>query len=419
MDLSEINDKRPPILNFLRSHLLTIAHVPLSSLLKSALIMTTDQYRDIIPFSWHLLIHNDPHIVATAASMFICCSVRCSEDCINTIKENLSSPNANTRAQAVRRFFALWRNRFHVWMKMEDGAQMVFKVPPPSIDFTLPSPAIGQAQVPVVDPPWMPHVKTKVEELSLKEEEHSTSQTIMTMTRTRRKQKQEMVKKAIREAEERQCELRQQFPLRATAIVQQAAYEPALFHHQTAQQQQQTQNQQSEAVGDDEYVHTTQSRHQMPVAQPLFPSAILGSVPQIIEMIDDVQVDNDGIAVGDVCKKVIWNCITEDSSLFLRHFLEKLTTKDKQEYLFSLLRKLILSFKPLPSQTAYVLMNYIFGFVMFYVRSPSEGSDKTLAQALSLIWLIIPYVHGLYFKDMKQTLKKEQCDVSICVLSIQ
>lgn len=52
------------------------------------------------------------------------------------------------------------------------------------------------------------------------------------MTRTRRKQKQEMVKKAVREAEERQYELRQQFPLRATAVVQQAAYEPALFHHQ-------------------------------------------------------------------------------------------------------------------------------------------------------------------------------------------
>ena len=41
------------------------------------------------------------------------------------------------------------------------------------------------------------------------------------MTRTRRKQKQEMVRKALRRAEERQRELREQFPLRATAIVQQ------------------------------------------------------------------------------------------------------------------------------------------------------------------------------------------------------
>ena len=48
------------------------------------------------------------------------------------------------------------------------------QVPPPGIDFTLPSPPIGQPQLPVVDPPWMPHLKTKVEELSLKEEEHAT-----------------------------------------------------------------------------------------------------------------------------------------------------------------------------------------------------------------------------------------------------
>lgn len=62
---------------------------------------------------------------------------------------------------------------------MEDNAQLVFKVPPPGIDFTWPSPPIGQSQLSVVDPPWMPYIKTKVEELTLKEEEHTTSQTIM------------------------------------------------------------------------------------------------------------------------------------------------------------------------------------------------------------------------------------------------
>lgn len=55
------------------------------------------------------------------------------------------------------------------------------------------------------------------------------------MTRTRRKQKQEMVRRAAHEANERESSLRQKFPFRATAIVQQAAYEPALFHHQTQQ----------------------------------------------------------------------------------------------------------------------------------------------------------------------------------------
>lgn len=53
-----------------------------------------------------------------------------------------------------------------------------------------------------------------------------------------------------------------------------------------------------------------------------------------------------------------------------------------------------------------------FGFVMHYVRAQCEGSDKALGMALSLTWILAPNVHGLYFKDLKQTLKKEQCDVS-------
>ena len=49
---------------------------------------------------------------------------------------------------------------------MEEGAQVSFKVPPPGIEFTLPSPKIGIESLPVVDPPWMPQVKTKVEEVT-------------------------------------------------------------------------------------------------------------------------------------------------------------------------------------------------------------------------------------------------------------
>ncbi|KAH7731934.1 protein unc-80 [Aphelenchoides avenae] len=408
IDLDALNFKRSPIMTFIRNQMLNVVHTPLSTLLKSALVLSTDQYRTVVGVSWQLLLHDDPHLVASAASMFITCAVKCPEESVDVIKADMTHSEATRRTEAVNRFLALWRNRFHVWLKMEDGAQLSFKVPPPGIDFTLPSPPVGQSQLPVVDPPWMPHIKTKVEELSLKEEEHATSQTIMTMTRTRRKQKQELVKRAIREADERQSELRQQFPLRATPLVQQAAYEPALFHHQV--------NQQATVEGEDgEVVQPAPSRYQMPVAQPLFPSSILSVVPLIVEMMDDVQVDRNGRSVGDVCRRIIWSCITEDPSLFLRHFLEKLTNREKQPHLMSLLRKMILTFKPLPSQTACSMLNYLFGFVMFYVRTPCEGSDRSLGQALSLIWLIAPYVHGLYFKDLKQTLKKEQCDQALMI----
>ncbi|VDK69940.1 unnamed protein product [Anisakis simplex] len=263
--------------------------------------------------------------------MFIVTAVRRQEATVSVMQKDLTNPDASVRTAAIRRFHALWRNRFHVWLKMEDGAQMNFKVPPPGIDFTLPSPPIGQSQSAVVDPPWMPHVKTKVEELSLKEEEQATSQTIMTMTRTRRKQKQEMVRRAVREAEERQSALRQKFPLRATAIIHQAAYEPALFHHQLTSQQIT-----SDASGEGKFqndfrhsklsciyqgeMHTSSSRQQMPVAQPLFPSSILSVVPTIIEMLDDVQVDSNGISGHFLCSCSISRCdLLKRSNAFKAH----------------------------------------------------------------------------------------------------
>ncbi|WKY11247.1 hypothetical protein Q1695_003091 [Nippostrongylus brasiliensis] len=391
-----------PMLDYIRTLVLNLVHAPLSVALKSCLLLNPDQYKQLIEVSWQLLLNDDPHVVLSSASMLVAACVRRPEDALKVVRKSLESKNATERTEAVQRFYALWRNRFHVWLKMEEGAQASFKVPPPGIDFTLPSPPIGQSQLPVVDPPWMPHLKTKIEELSLKEEEHATSQTIMTMTRTRRKQKQEMVKRAVREAEERQCEQRQLFRLRCSAIVQQAAYEPALFHHQQEQ-------------GEESENAHHQARHPLPVAQPLFPSPLLAVIPCIIEMLDDPQVDKNGISVSDVARKVIWTCIVEDPSLFFRHFLEKLTNRERQEYLMSLLRKLILRFNPLPSQAAYSLLNYLFGFVMHYVRAQCEGSDKALGMALSLTWILAPNVHGLYFKDLKQTLKKEQCDQALMI----
>lgn len=48
---------------------------------------------------------------------------------------------------------------------------LCFQLPPPSIDFTLPSPTIGLPNLMVVDPPWMPHFKTNIEEVTVNQEE--------------------------------------------------------------------------------------------------------------------------------------------------------------------------------------------------------------------------------------------------------
>jgi len=52
-----------------------------------------------------------------------------------------------------------------------DGRCVYCQIPPPSIDFVLPSPTIGLPCLPIVDPPWSPHFKTKVEEVTINQTE--------------------------------------------------------------------------------------------------------------------------------------------------------------------------------------------------------------------------------------------------------
>ena len=60
------------------------------------------------------------------------------------------------------------KNRYQVWSRLEENGQINMKVTPSQIEFTLPSPKIGIENLPVVDSPWMPKLKTKVENLDIR-----------------------------------------------------------------------------------------------------------------------------------------------------------------------------------------------------------------------------------------------------------
>ena len=62
--------------------------------------------------------------------------------------------------------------RYQIWPRLEENGQINMKVTPSQIEFTLPSPKIGIENLPVVDPPWMPKLKTKVENLDIRRRGH-------------------------------------------------------------------------------------------------------------------------------------------------------------------------------------------------------------------------------------------------------
>ncbi|XP_046393341.1 protein unc-80 homolog [Ischnura elegans] len=391
----------PPILKYIKTQVRDVFHAPMSVLVKGAVVLAEEHFIESLPLAWELLLESSQEVAASAAALFILGAVRAPVQATHLIHGALQDKEPAGRINAILRFQVLWKLRYQVWPRMEDGAHLTFKVPPPGIEFTLPSPKIGIEMLPVVDPPWMPQVKTKVEEVTISQESHRS---LVTATKTRKKQQTELIKLALQAEEDKKRVERENFLITTIPITVQAAYEPSLYH----------------AIGDDhdevdEEQPESQQRsatHHVHSAHSLFPSCLCSAVIEVINLLDDAAVSPDGNAVYEVAYQVIWNCLVEDSALFLRYVLERLT-REKQDLMFKVLRHLIRFVPKLPQQAAFALYNYIIGYVMFYVRTPQEGGQMLIGTALSILWMVVHSVHGIMFKDLKQILRKEQCDASI------
>ncbi|XP_036354476.1 protein unc-80 homolog isoform X2 [Octopus sinensis] len=458
-----------PIVKYITTQAHNLTQSPMAVVTKAAPILSENTFVDMMPVAWELILESDQELAASAATVFLLTSVKAPDKAQAMLVREMQHEDVNHRINSILRFGTLWQFRYQVWPRMEEGANNIFKVPPPNIDFTLPSPTIGLPSQTVIDPPWKPLFKAKIEEVTLNQEE---TKTLVTATTTRRKQQQEMILRALRAEEERKRIGRENFPLTTTPVLQLAAYEPALHHvsedHEEvisltsalAVQEEinmaarrvslapiNRANVQSRSmswrngsihwgrltledlnhyqpsisptptlplIGDED---RTEHMHHMQLLPSFFPSCMCVAILPILHLMDDFDVNNDGMSVADTARNVIWKCLVDDPALFLRHFLEKLTNKDRQEELIFLLRKLLLYFRDLPAQMAHSLFNYLIGYVIFYVRTPSEGGKECIAGALSLLWQIIPSVEEIYFKDLKQTLRKEQCDPFLLVSS--
>ncbi|CAG5075777.1 Similar to unc80: Protein unc-80 homolog (Drosophila melanogaster) [Cotesia congregata] len=203
------------------------------------------------------------------------------------------------------------------------------------------------------------------------------SRSLVTATKTRKKQQTELIKKALQAQDDKKREERENFLITTIPITVQAAYEPSPVG-----------DDHDEGNADDESGETQprNTTHHGQSALSLFPSSLCSAIVQIINLLDDAAVSDDGNAVYEVAYQVIWSCLVEDSALFLRYVLERLT-REKQELMFKILRHLIRFVPKLPQQAAFALYNYIIGYVMFYVRSPHEEGQKHIGTALSILWM--------------------------------
>ncbi|MEE6491018.1 hypothetical protein FKM82_016071 [Ascaphus truei] len=340
--MSEANlegKKDSVMLKYIRQQVMSLSPAPLSLLIKAAPILTEEMYGDIQPAAWELLLSVDEHMAGAAAAMFLLCAVKVPDAVSDMLTSEFQHPETVQRLNAILKFHTLWRFRYQVWSRMEEGAQQIYKIPPPSINFTLPSPILGMPSVPMFDPPWVPQssgsVQDPINEDQSVNEEHATE-------------------------------------------------------------------------------HTT-NHHVPQPPQPVFPACICAAVLPIVHLMEDGEVREDGVAVSAVAQQVLWNCLIEDPSTVLRHFLEKLTISNRQDELIYMLRKLLLNIGDFPAQTSHILFNYLVGLIMYFVRTPCEWGMDAISATLTFLWEVVGYVEGLFFKDLKQTMKKEQCEVKLLV----
>ena len=60
--------------------------------------------------------------------MFLLCAVKVPEAVSDMLTSEFHHPETVQRLNAVLKFHTLWRFRYQVWPRMEEGAQQIFKV---------------------------------------------------------------------------------------------------------------------------------------------------------------------------------------------------------------------------------------------------------------------------------------------------
>lgn len=140
------------------------------ALIKGTLILPQHNFGDIFELTWELLLERDQHIATTAAVAFILSAMKCPERAIEIFEQELHHEEPSRRLNAINKFYVIWRARYQCWPRLEEGAHLYLKIPPPAIEFTLPSPKIALDSAPIIDSAFVPQIKSKVEEVTISQD---------------------------------------------------------------------------------------------------------------------------------------------------------------------------------------------------------------------------------------------------------
>ncbi|VEN63286.1 unnamed protein product, partial [Callosobruchus maculatus] len=91
----------PPILRYIHAYVKDSFHAPLATLIKGAAVLPEDQFPEIIPVAWQLLLEANQEVAACAASIFILAAVKAPQQVSDIMQHGLSHPMCSVRINAI------------------------------------------------------------------------------------------------------------------------------------------------------------------------------------------------------------------------------------------------------------------------------------------------------------------------------
>ena len=221
---NKMTESNPAFLKYLQLKVKGLFHAPLSVINKSSCIISDSLLESVLETCWRLLLHPSTDTRGCCAAVLVVASVKTPQRTVAILHRDLTDPAPHVRINACLKIEILWRFRYQIWPRLEENGQINMKVVPSQIEFTLPSPKIGIENLPVVDPPWMPKLKTKVENLDIRRRGH----TIISATQSRKKQQTELVRSVLYAEKDKKRKERENLPITSLPVEMLAAQEPSL-----------------------------------------------------------------------------------------------------------------------------------------------------------------------------------------------
>ena len=324
-----------------------------------------------------------------------------------------------------------------MWNLIDRKIARQYKLPSLAVNISLPNPPIGD-QIPLVpDAPWEPTVQDidliVAEELGTQSCQHVNT-----------RKKEEQIMNIVQKDSQKRENQRKEYAFGAIPVIQSvlSAYHKAIEPHDEYDEERRFSSRLmsmsssgttgEECTNNDEKLSETEGSPEKTtmhsggrdgIPSQVFPVPLQNIISKFVHQLDDTRVDDDNIQVAVYVTKLIQDCINEDSLLLLRCLTEELIKKNvRQDVSIRQMKKIINIFlnessNVMNKQSRKIISNYLIGVIMSLIRNADQYESERINQLIMILESVLPHVYGITMKQLKNTLRKEQCEMSIFLTS--